>query len=47
MMDIIARIALLLAGLPIEIGGMTVNRFWGSSMSAIHLAAGQIVIGAR
>jgi acetyl-CoA acyltransferase len=44
--DNIARIAVLLAGLPIEIGGMTVNRFCGSSMSAIHIAAGQIAIGA-
>ncbi|MDR3513796.1 MAG: thiolase family protein [Caulobacteraceae bacterium] len=42
----IARLAVLLAGLPIEIGGMTVNRFCGSSMSAIHIAAGQIAIGA-
>ncbi len=44
--DNIARIALLLAGLPIATGGMTVNRFCGSSMSAIHIAAGQIAIGA-
>jgi acetyl-CoA acyltransferase len=42
----IARIASLLAGLPIEVTGMTVNRFCGSSMSAIHIAAGQIAIGA-
>lgn len=42
----IARIAVLLAGLPIGMGGMTVNRFCGSSMSAIHIAAGQIAIGA-
>jgi len=42
----IARLASLLAGLPIEVGGMTVNRFCGSSMSAIHIAAGQIAIGA-
>jgi acetyl-CoA acyltransferase len=42
----IARIAVLLSGLPIEVGGMTVNRFCGSSMSAIHIAAGQIAIGA-
>jgi len=42
----IARIAALLAGLPIEVAGMTVNRFCGSSMSAIHIAAGQIAIGA-
>jgi acetyl-CoA acyltransferase len=42
----IARIAALLAGLPIEVAGMTVNRFCGSSMSAIHIAAGQIALGA-
>ena len=42
----IARVAALLAGLPIEIGGTTVNRFCGSSMTAIHIAAGQIAIGA-
>jgi len=42
----IARIAALLAGLPLQTGGMTVNRFCGSSMSAIHIAAGQIAIGA-
>ncbi|HVJ51728.1 MAG TPA: thiolase family protein [Aliidongia sp.] len=42
----IARIALLLAGLPITVGGGTLNRFCGSSMSAIHIAAGQIAIGA-
>ena len=42
----IARIAVLLAGLPIPVGGMTINRFCGSSMSAIHIAMGQIAIGA-
>jgi len=42
----IARLALLLAGLPIEMGGITMNRFCGSSMSAIHYAVGQIAIGA-
>uniref|UniRef100_B0T933 Acetyl-CoA acetyltransferase n=1 Tax=Caulobacter sp. (strain K31) TaxID=366602 RepID=B0T933_CAUSK len=42
----IARVAVLLAGLPITVSGMTVNRFCGSSMSAIHIAAGQIAIGA-
>jgi len=42
----IARIAVLLAGLPISVAGATVNRFCGSSMSAIHIAAGQIAIGA-
>ncbi|KEQ53868.1 thiolase family protein [Sphingobium chlorophenolicum] len=42
----VARIASLLAGLPIELGAATVNRFCGSSMYAIHIAAGQIAIGA-
>ena len=42
----IARIASLLAGLPLASGGATVNRFCGSSMTAIHYAAGQIAIGA-
>jgi acetyl-CoA acyltransferase len=42
----VARLASLLAGLPIELAGMTVNRFCGSSMSAIHIAVGQIAIGA-
>ena len=42
----IARIASLLAGLPLATGGATLNRFCGSSMSAIHYAAGQIAIGA-
>jgi acetyl-CoA acyltransferase len=42
----IARLALLLAGLPVEMGGITMNRFCGSSMSAIHYAVGQIAIGA-
>ena len=41
----IARIVSLLAGLPHELGGMTVNRFCGSSMSAIHIAAAQIEAG--
>jgi acetyl-CoA acyltransferase len=41
-----ARIVSLLAGLPISVSGMTVNRFCGSSMSAIHIAAGQIAAGA-
>ncbi len=41
----IARIVALLAGLPQSLGGMTVNRFCGSSMSAIHIAAAQIEAG--
>ena len=42
----VARLIGLLADLPIKVGGMTVNRFCGSSMSSIHIAAGQIAIGA-
>jgi acetyl-CoA acyltransferase len=42
----VARLVGLLADLPIKVGGMTVNRFCGSSMSSIHIAAGQIAIGA-
>lgn len=41
----LARIVSLLAGLPQELGGMTVNRFCGSSMSAIHIAAAQVEAG--
>lgn len=41
----IARIAVLLAGLPLSVSGGTVNRFCGSSMTAVHIAAGQIAIG--
>ncbi len=41
----LARIVGLLAGLPQHVGGMTVNRFCGSSMSAIHIAAAQIEAG--
>jgi acetyl-CoA acyltransferase len=38
----IARMASLIAGLPIEIGGATVNRNCGSSLQAIHQAAQSI-----
>ncbi|MGJ7603035.1 thiolase family protein [Variovorax sp. LT1R20] len=41
----VARIVGLLAGLPHEVGGMTVNRFCGSSMQAVHIAAAQIEAG--
>jgi acetyl-CoA acyltransferase len=41
----LARIVGLLANLPEEVGGMTINRFCGSSMSAIHIAAAQIEAG--
>ena len=42
----VARIASFLAELPIGIPGATVNRFCGSSMQAIHMAAGAIQMGA-
>ena len=42
----IARLASLMAGLPQSVAGVTVNRFCGSSMQAIHMAAGAIQMGA-
>lgn len=42
----IGRMVALLAGLPVSVGGATVNRFCGSSMEAIHIAAGKIACGA-
>ena len=42
----VARLIALLAGLPQHVGGTTVNRFCGSSMQAIHMAAGAIQMGA-
>jgi acetyl-CoA acyltransferase len=42
----VARLIVLLADMPIAVGGMTVNRFCGSSMSAVHIAAGAIQMGA-
>lgn len=41
----IARNASLLAGLPKQIGGVTVNRLCGSSMDALHQAARAIMTG--
>jgi acetyl-CoA acyltransferase len=41
----LARIVGLLAGLPQQVGGMTINRFCGSSMSAVQIAAAQIEAG--
>ena len=41
-----ARLVVLMAGLPISVAGTTVNRFCGSSMQAIHMAAGAIQMGA-
>jgi acetyl-CoA acyltransferase len=42
----VGRLIGLLAGLPQSVAGMTVNRFCGSSMQAVHIAAGQIQLGA-
>jgi acetyl-CoA acyltransferase len=42
----IGRLIALLAGLPQSVAGATVNRFCGSSMQAVHMAAGQIQLGA-
>lgn len=42
----LARLIVLNAGLPDSIGGVTMNRFCGSSMQAIHSAAGAIALGA-
>ncbi|MCG9633473.1 acetyl-CoA C-acyltransferase FadA [Vibrio fortis] len=41
----VARNAALLAGLPIEIGAVTVNRLCGSSMQALHDATRSIMVG--
>ncbi len=41
----IARMAALIAGFPIEVGGATVNRNCGSSLQAIHQAAQSIAAG--
>lgn len=40
-----ARLVALLAGLPQSVGGATINRWCGSSMEAIHIAAGNIASG--
>jgi acetyl-CoA acyltransferase len=42
----VARIALLLAGLPNTVGGITVNRFCSSGLNAIAMAADRIRVGA-
>jgi 3-oxoadipyl-CoA thiolase len=41
----VARMALLLAGLPVEVGGLTVNRLCGSGLQAINSAAHAINAG--
>jgi acetyl-CoA acyltransferase len=42
----VARLIGFLAGLPQSVAGVTINRFCGSSMQAIHAAAGAIALGA-
>jgi 3-oxoadipyl-CoA thiolase len=41
----VARMAALLAGLPVEVGGLTVNRLCGSGLQAINTAAHAIAVG--
>ena len=41
----IARIGAVLAGLPTSVGGITVNRFCASGLSAIQIAADRIRVG--
>jgi len=40
-----ARMVAFLAGLPDAVPGMTINRFCGSSMEAVHIAAAKITAG--
>ena len=42
----VGRLIALLSDLPISVAGMTVNRFCGSSMQSVHIAAGAIAMGA-
>jgi len=42
----VGRIGVFLAGLPQQVAGVTLNRFCGSSMEAVHVAAGRIALGA-
>ena len=41
----VARIAAVLAGLPTSVGGITVNRFCASGLSAVQMAADRIRVG--
>jgi acetyl-CoA acyltransferase len=41
----VARMALLLAGLPYEVAGVTVNRLCGSGLEAVSVAARMIAVG--
>ena len=42
----VAKLICMLAGLPQSVAGTTVNRFCGSSMQSIHMAAGAIQMNA-
>ncbi|QSO47792.1 thiolase family protein [Alicyclobacillus mengziensis] len=42
----VARMAVLLAGLPVSVAGATVNRLCGSSLEAVNLSAANIMAGA-
>jgi len=42
----LARLVVHLADLPITVAGMTLNRFCGSSMQSVHIAAGAIQMNA-
>lgn len=42
----VARLISFLAGLPLSVGAVTINRFCGSSMQSVHQAAGSIAMGA-
>ncbi|WP_374377975.1 acetyl-CoA C-acyltransferase [Dongia sp.] len=42
----VAKLVGMIAGLPQSVAGATINRFCGSSMQGIHLAAGAIAMGA-
>jgi 3-oxoadipyl-CoA thiolase len=41
----VARMAALLAGLPVEVGGLTVNRLCGGGLQAVNSAAHAIAVG--
>ncbi len=43
----VARLAGLLGNLPVETGGMTINRFCSSGLQAIAIAAGSIAFGSH
>src|SRR5271157_1983116 len=42
----VARLVSMMAGLPKSLGAATVNRFCGSSMTSVHIAAGAIRMNA-